>query len=134
MLLVVTLLIQVSLLCLPSLGVMDKSPLLGDIIPRSLLITQFETVPYLFVSIGDGTLFYYQINGAPAATLGDKKKVQLGTQPTNLVKFTTVNGSVRYDSLFDDMSHTSILELGICMFRSTGSYLQFESKIILFKC
>ena len=83
------------MLCLPSLGVMDKSPLLGDIIPRSLLITQFETAPYLFVSIGDGTLFYYQINGTPPATLGDEKKVQLGTQPTNLVKFTAVNGSVR---------------------------------------
>ena len=76
------------------MAIIEKSELMGEIIPRSLLITQFETIPYLFVSIGDGTLFYYQIHNENSPSLGDKKRVQLGTQPTNLVKFTTANGSV----------------------------------------
>ena len=47
---------------IPELELVDKSQLSGDIIPRSLLVATFCDIPYLFVSIGDGTLFYYQIN------------------------------------------------------------------------
>ena len=83
------------MLALPSLETLDKSTLSGEIIPRSLLIASFSAVPYLFVSIGDGTLFYYQLNGKGPYTLGVKKRVQLGTQPTLLNKFKTTNGSVR---------------------------------------
>ena len=81
--------ISVSLLSLPDMAVLDRSELGGDIIPRSVLLNSFSSVPYLFVSIGDGTLFYYPIENGK---LGKKKRVQLGTQPTSLNKFETKNG------------------------------------------
>ena len=88
--------ISVSLLSFPELELIDKSPLAGDIIPRSLLISSFADQPYLFVSIGDGTLFYYEIDESDGKIkLGATKRVQLGTQPTALSKFKTTNGSVR---------------------------------------
>ena len=89
--------ISVSLLSFPELELIDKSPLAGDIIPRSLLISSFADQPYLFVSIGDGTLFYYEIDESDGKIkLGATKRVQLGTQPTSLSKFKTTNGSVSF--------------------------------------
>ena len=59
--------------------------LLPEIIPRSILMTQFEDTNYLLCALGDGSLFYFVLNGQGALT--DKKKVTLGTQPTVLRKF-----------------------------------------------
>ena len=59
--------------------------LLPEIIPRSILLTQFEDTNYLLCALGDGSLFYFVLNGQGALT--DKKKVTLGTQPTVLRKF-----------------------------------------------
>lgn len=56
-----------------------------EIIPRSILMTQFEDTNYLLCALGDGSLFYFVLNGQGALT--DKKKVTLGTQPTVLRKF-----------------------------------------------
>ena len=48
-------------------------------------MTQFEDTNYLLCALGDGSLFYFVLNGQGALT--DKKKVTLGTQPTVLRKF-----------------------------------------------
>ena len=48
-------------------------------------MTQFEGTNYLLCALGDGSLFYFVLNGQGALT--DKKKVTLGTQPTVLRKF-----------------------------------------------
>ena len=76
--------ISVTLLSLPDMECLDKSELGGEIIPRSVLLTTFSEIPYLFVSIGDGTLFYFPLENEK---LGKRKRVQLGTQPTSLNKF-----------------------------------------------
>lgn len=57
----------------------------SEIIPRSILMTQFEGTNYLLCALGDGSLFYFILNDQGALT--DKKKVTLGTQPTVLRKF-----------------------------------------------
>ena len=85
--------ISARLLKLPSLEELHKEPLGGEIIPRSILMSLFEGTPYLLVALGDGSLFYFSINPM-TRTLGDRKKVTLGTQPTVLRPFrsqSTVN-------------------------------------------
>ena len=78
--------ISVRLLRLqPSLDEMSREYLGGEIIPRSVLLAKFERVNYLLCALGDGSLFYFVLNGQGALT--DKKKVTLGTQPTVLRKF-----------------------------------------------
>lgn len=79
--------ITVRLLKLPSLEEITKEPLGGDIIPRSILMAQFEGTNYLLCALGDGSLFYFTLNSQGCLT--DKKKVTLGTQPTVLKKFKT---------------------------------------------
>ena len=65
----------------------------AEIIPRSILMTKFESTNYLLCALGDGSLFYFVLNTevtAPGSSLlKDKKKVTLGTQPTVLKKFRT---------------------------------------------
>lgn len=79
--------ISVRLLKLPSLEEITKEPLGGDIIPRSILMAQFEGTNYLLCALGDGSLFYFTMSTQGCLT--DKKKVTLGTQPTVLKKFKT---------------------------------------------
>ena len=55
-------------------------------IPRSILMAQFEGTNYLLCALGDGSLFYFVMANSG---LTDKKKVTLGTQPTVLRKFKT---------------------------------------------
>jgi DNA damage-binding protein 1 len=72
------------------------------VIPRSILIEQLEQIPYLFVSLGDGSVISYIIskpsteysssssqNGSinKSYELTERRKVVLGTQPTILKKF-----------------------------------------------
>merc|ERR1712223_2176871 len=79
--------ITVRLLKLPSLEEITKESLGGDIIPRSILMTQFEGTNYLLCALGDGSLFYFTMSSQGCLT--EKKKVTLGTQPTVLRKFKT---------------------------------------------
>lgn len=60
----------------------------GEIIPRSILMAHFDLTSYLFTAIGDGSLFYYILDNE-TGTLSEKKKVILGTQPTQLKIFKT---------------------------------------------
>lgn len=78
--------ISVCILDLPSLEVKHKEMLGGDIIPRSILATTFESIHYLLCALGDGSLFYFLLNST-TGWLTDKKKVTLGTQPTVLKTF-----------------------------------------------
>uniref|UniRef100_H2YRS0 DNA damage-binding protein 1 n=1 Tax=Ciona savignyi TaxID=51511 RepID=H2YRS0_CIOSA len=66
---------------LPSLEEMQQQKLAEEIIPRSILLVQFDGIDYLLVTLGDGTLFYFTLNAETGSALGDKKKVPLGTQP-----------------------------------------------------
>ena len=79
--------ITVRLLKLPTFEEITKEALGGDIIPRSILMAQFEGTNYLLCALGDGSLFYFLMN--TSGSLTDKKKVTLGTQPTVLRKFKT---------------------------------------------
>lgn len=66
---------------------------MGKILARSILLVRFETIRYLFVALGDGSLLYYTLNefveseGASSISLGEKKKVILGARPAILCFF-----------------------------------------------
>lgn len=47
----------------------------AEMIPRSILMAQFEGTPYLLVALGDGSLFYFTMNPV-THQLRDRKKVQ----------------------------------------------------------
>ena len=72
--------ITVRLFKLPSLEEIAKEPLGGEIIPRSILMTQFEGTNYLLCALGDGSLFYFVLNSQAISTgsswLTEKKKVR----------------------------------------------------------
>ena len=76
---------SVRLIKLPSPEEITKEYLGGEIIPRSNLMTKFKGTNYLPCAYGDGSLFYFVVNGS--GHLADKKKVVLETQPTVLRKF-----------------------------------------------
>jgi len=78
--------ISVRLLKLPSLEEITKEALGGEVIPRSILMAQFEGTNYLLCALGDGSLFYFVMT---PQGMSEKKKVTLGTQPTILRKFRT---------------------------------------------
>uniref|UniRef100_A0A914DYF9 DNA damage-binding protein 1 n=1 Tax=Acrobeloides nanus TaxID=290746 RepID=A0A914DYF9_9BILA len=63
-----------------------REKITGDVLPRSLLILTMEEIVYLLVALGDGTLYYYQID-METGSLNGQKKVTIGTQPTMLRKF-----------------------------------------------
>nr|CAB3236585.1 DNA damage-binding protein 1 [Phallusia mammillata] len=73
---------------LPSLEEMYQEKLADEIIPRSILLVQFEGINYLLVTLGDGTLFYFTLD-ENTGVLSDKKRVPLGTQPTSLCAFSS---------------------------------------------
>lgn len=77
---------SVRLLSIPKLEELHVEMLGGDIIPRSVLMVKFEDINYLLVTLGDGLLYYFTIN-EDMRGLGEKKKVPLGTQPTELHTF-----------------------------------------------
>ena len=73
--------ITVRLFKLPSVEEIAKESLGGEIIPRSILMTQFEGTNYLLCALGDGSLFYFVLNSqttqAGSSLLTEKKKVRL---------------------------------------------------------
>ena len=82
--------ISVRILLLPDLSEMNKELLGGEIIPRSILMTSFEGNTYLLCALGDGSMYYFTVNGQNGL-LADKKKVTLGTQPTVLRTFRSLS-------------------------------------------
>ncbi|KAM8940290.1 DNA damage-binding protein 1 [Pelodytes ibericus] len=82
--------ISARILALPSFQLLHKEMLGGEIIPRSILMTSFESSHYLLCALGDGALFYFSLN-TETGLLSDRKKVTLGTQPTVLRTFRSLS-------------------------------------------
>lgn len=82
--------ISVTILKVPTLEVLNNEKLGGEMIPRSILMTNFEGINYLLCALGDGSMYYFTLNPIDA-TLKDKKKVTLGTQPTILKTFRSLS-------------------------------------------
>ena len=90
---------SIRILSLPDFNVLLKFPLQTDIVPRSVLITNFNvnnncpTDSYLFVGMGDGSLIEAKLeikgnnNCVTKIELVKQKKIPLGTQPVRLVPF-----------------------------------------------
>lgn len=82
--------ISVCLLRLPTLEKFHVEKLSGEIIPRSILLCQFEGINYLLCALGDGSMFYFVLE-RDTGKLTDQKKVTLGTQPTILKTFSSLS-------------------------------------------
>ncbi|XP_072277634.1 DNA damage-binding protein 1 [Pyxicephalus adspersus] len=82
--------ISARILSLPDFQLLHKEMLGGEIIPRSILMTSFESSHYLLCALGDGALFYFSLN-TETGLLSDRKKVTLGTQPTVLRTFRSLS-------------------------------------------
>ncbi|XP_030845179.1 DNA damage-binding protein 1 [Strongylocentrotus purpuratus] len=82
--------ISARILKIPTMESMHVELLGGEIIPRSILLTTFEGQNYILCALGDGSLFYFQLN-AETGYMTDRKKVILGTQPTVLKTFKSLS-------------------------------------------
>lgn len=82
--------ISTCILNLPNLETLYDEKLGGEIIPRSILMTNFEGMNYLLCALGDGSMFYFVLN-KQTGQLSDRKKVTLGTQPTILKTFRSLS-------------------------------------------
>ncbi|CAD5163482.1 unnamed protein product [Musa acuminata subsp. malaccensis] len=80
--------ISVRIFSLPSLELLAKENLGGEIIPRSVLLCTFEGVSYLLCTLGDGHLLNFLLN-LSTGELSNRKKVSLGTQPIMLRTFSS---------------------------------------------
>ncbi|CAH0392029.1 unnamed protein product [Bemisia tabaci] len=75
---------------LPSLETLCKENLGGEIMPRSILMATFDSMSYLLCALGDGSMFYFNLNKS-TGQLSEKKKVTLGTQPIVLKTFKSLS-------------------------------------------
>ncbi|KAG0365622.1 DNA damage-binding protein 1a [Gamsiella multidivaricata] len=75
--------IKVILVRLPTMEILSSHDLPGEILPRSLLFSRFEGVPYLLAGLGDGQLLTFILDAA-LSTLPTPKRISLGTQPIML--------------------------------------------------
>ncbi|KAG1174443.1 hypothetical protein G6F70_004910 [Rhizopus microsporus] len=82
--------VSVCLLKLPNLEVVAQESIGGTVMPRSILISQFENTNYLLVALGDGQFYNFKLDGREG-TLSDKKRTFLGKWPIHLTTF-TLNG------------------------------------------
>ncbi|GIL77367.1 hypothetical protein Vretimale_2808 [Volvox reticuliferus] len=85
-----------QLLSVPSLTPLSTTPLGGEVIPRSVLCTALEGVPYCMVGLGDGALHTWRLDPATGG-LSDKKRLVLGTKPIMLRTFRTAAAAAGRD-------------------------------------
>ncbi|CAL8110980.1 unnamed protein product [Orchesella dallaii] len=78
--------VSALILSVPTLEIVTKEAMRGEIIPRSILLASFDDNCFLMCALGDGSLFYFSLNPITGA-LSDTKRVTLGTQPTVLKCF-----------------------------------------------
>ncbi|KAK3842433.1 MAG: UV-damaged DNA binding protein 1 [Linnemannia gamsii] len=83
--------IKVLLVRLPTMEILASHDLPGDILPRSLLLSRFEGVPYLLVGLGDGHLLTFALD-VTLSSLPIPKKISLGTQPIMLRQISAAQG------------------------------------------
>ena len=88
--------ISTRLLKLPDLSELCCEFLGGEVIPRSIIIQILDNIPYLFISLGDGSVVNYIIGKRSENNyeLIEKRKVVLGTQPTILKKFKSFKNEI----------------------------------------
>ncbi|XP_016146949.1 DNA damage-binding protein 1-like, partial [Sinocyclocheilus grahami] len=77
--------ISARMLKLPCFSPLHKEMLGGEIIPRSILMTTFESSHYLLCALGDGALFYFGLD-IQTGVLSERKKVTLGTHSPSKTK------------------------------------------------
>jgi len=82
--------ISIRILKLPNLEEISNVKLGGEIIPRSILMANFEMTNYLLCALGDGSLYYYLMDRSNG-TLTEQKRVTLGTKPTVIQPFKSAN-------------------------------------------
>ncbi|XP_065222979.1 DNA damage-binding protein 1 [Planococcus citri] len=82
--------ISARVLKLPTLEELCREQLGGEIIARSILMTVFEGITYLLCALGDGSMFYFNMD-RNTGKLSDRKKVTLGTQPIVLSTFRSLS-------------------------------------------
>ena len=75
---------------LPELKEVECKKTPGDVIPRSILITQLSNQIYLFIGLGDGTLAIYVFD-FETGQLTDPKIYTIGTQQIRLIPFSSNN-------------------------------------------
>ncbi|GAX83262.1 hypothetical protein CEUSTIGMA_g10688.t1 [Chlamydomonas eustigma] len=81
---------RLHLLSLPGLTSIGTEEIGGEVIPRSVLIHDFDgNMPYCLMGLGDGQLLSWRLTAASedAATLSDRKRILLGTKPVLLRTF-----------------------------------------------
>ncbi|GMH89221.1 hypothetical protein TrVE_jg3149 [Triparma verrucosa] len=83
---------SVMLLNLPDLTEATQVKLGGDTQARSVMLTTLEEKDMLLVGLGDGQLITHELIIKPTPTLGNRKKVSLGTQPIGLSLFRSSDG------------------------------------------
>ncbi|KAF9327916.1 DNA damage-binding protein 1a [Podila minutissima] len=91
--------IKVHLVRLATMEIVATHDLPGAILPRSLLMTRFESVPYLLVGLGDGQLVTFILE-AGLNQLNTPKKISLGTQPIILRHISSGQGSANNGHVF----------------------------------
>lgn len=82
--------ISARILSVPAMEEVTSTVLGGEFLPRSVALTSYEGSDYLLVGLGDGHLFTFSV--AEGMTLGDKRKLSLGTQPITMRTFSS-NGN-----------------------------------------
>ncbi|KAF8976248.1 DNA damage-binding protein 1a, partial [Entomortierella lignicola] len=75
--------IKVILMRIPTMETLASHDLPGEILPRSVLLSRFEGIPYLLVGLGDGLLLTFVLDAA-LSTLPTPRRISLGTQPIML--------------------------------------------------
>ncbi|XP_050444479.1 DNA damage-binding protein 1 [Adelges cooleyi] len=96
--------ISVKILQLPDFTELVREPLGEEIIPRSILMVTYENIHYLLCALGDGSLCYFHLN-PETGILSDKRKVNLGTQPTLIKKFQSLSTT----SVFACSDHPTVI-------------------------
>lgn len=71
---------------LPDLEEISRETLNNDVIPRSIITAKLEDNYYLLCALGDGSVYYFNLN-AETGVLSNNKKVTLGTYETTLTPF-----------------------------------------------
>eukprot|EP00891_Asterochloris_glomerata_P001303 jgi/Astpho2/1303/fgenesh1_pm.00024_%23_4_t len=77
---------QLRLYRLPSMEQLHQEALGGQVIPRSILLADFEGVQYLLCALGDGRLSSFTLT-PKTGMLHDRKTLSLGTKPITLRAF-----------------------------------------------
>ena len=78
--------ISVNIVRIEDMKVLATDVIGGEMIPRSIRMTDFEGLPHVLCALGDGSLIAYHLDRAQGS-IAQVKKVQLGTRPISIFRF-----------------------------------------------